>query len=202
MDGYKKGKVIQRDDSWVVESSYGNVDTKIWRQITKNEQLATGRLTWQYVDPTCGINSETKRSMALSICQFSKEFTCDSGRCIKFGKRCDFHKDCNDGSDEKDSTLVQIPDTYKKQLPPESPKSNHAPASLQNDHQKNEEGDSLPIFTTITIINFDKIDTKKLMVGVTADINMKWTDSRLTYENLIDDTEIEKKRIPHGTINR
>ena len=206
-DGYKKGKLIPHKNSWIFESRYGEVDMHLWRNITGDNQAATGRMMWNYFAPACGINSPTEKHMALSICQFGKEFSCDSGHCIKWEKRCDYIKDCNDGTDEEYCNLVQIPKSYKKQLPPGEPRSHHVPACLESSQQGHAECGSLAIFTKIAIINFDKIDAQDMMVGMTVDITMKWNDLKLTYENLIDDATKEKKhgerkRISHDTMNR
>ena len=39
-----------------------------------------------------------------SSCSGASTFRCDSGHCVDQSVKCDFEKDCCDGSDEKNST--------------------------------------------------------------------------------------------------
>ena len=115
--------MIRRNDTWVLQSRYGSVESHLQQNVSNGKTYATGRLPWTYVDPTCGIDSPIERNITLSICQFGKEFTCDSGHCINMNKRCNYITDCNDGSDENNCILVQIPYSYAKQFPPGNPNS-------------------------------------------------------------------------------
>ena len=104
--------------------------------------------------------------LSLSKCEFGNEFTCRSGRCIPIIQRCDQTYDCKDQSDEEDCVLVRIPDNYNKI---QAPKIKGLP---------------LEIFTQITILNVDMIDTVTMLVGITSEIKMKWNDNRLRFANL------------------
>ncbi|XP_053349644.1 SCO-spondin [Clarias gariepinus] len=42
----------------------------------------------------------TRRPLVPSLCS-TKQFTCSSGECVHLDKKCDLHKDCADGSDER-----------------------------------------------------------------------------------------------------
>ncbi|KAK3550975.1 hypothetical protein QTP70_011460 [Hemibagrus guttatus] len=42
----------------------------------------------------------TRRPLVPSPCS-AKQFTCGSGECVRLEKKCDLHKDCADGSDER-----------------------------------------------------------------------------------------------------
>ncbi|KAI4898140.1 hypothetical protein NFI96_015403, partial [Prochilodus magdalenae] len=54
----------------------------------------------------CGFSTQppptpTQHPVVPSPCS-AKQFTCASGECIRLDKKCDLHKDCADGSDERD----------------------------------------------------------------------------------------------------
>ena len=72
-------------------------------------------------------------------------------------KRCDFNKDCQDGSDEEHCNSVIIPKTYKEI---------EAPIRSSNSME------ALLITTDINIINFDFIDSLNMVVGLT--FQMRW----------------------------
>lgn len=42
----------------------------------------------------------THHPLVPSPCS-AKQFTCSSGECVRLDKKCDLHKDCADGSDER-----------------------------------------------------------------------------------------------------
>ena len=94
---------------------------------------------------------------ALTTCNFPGEFSCKSGSCIDIYKRCDNRKDCDDGSDEDDCALLQIPESYDKALPPE----------LGDDVERPNE-----IFIQVNVIHVDVIDTVSMVVGLTVDLVM------------------------------
>uniref|UniRef100_A0A8B9LLU8 SCO-spondin n=1 Tax=Astyanax mexicanus TaxID=7994 RepID=A0A8B9LLU8_ASTMX len=54
----------------------------------------------------CGVSTSppltpTRRPPVPSPCS-AKQFACTSGECVRLDKKCDLHKDCADGSDERD----------------------------------------------------------------------------------------------------
>ena len=91
----------------------------------------------------------------ISVCKFPDEFSCKSGSCIDIYKRCDNRKDCYDWSDEEECTLLQIPESYDKALPPE----------LGDDVERPNE-----IYIQVNVIHVDVIDTVSMVVGVSMGI--------------------------------
>ena len=111
----------------------------------------------------------TSHPFKLTVCKFPDEFSCKSGSCIDVYKRCDDRKDCKDGSDEDECTLLQIPESYDKALPPELGDDIDFP----ND-----------ILVQVNVLHVDIIDTVSMMVGLTVEFTLKWRDYKLNYENL------------------
>ena len=108
-----------------------------------------------------------KRNLTFSSCEVGREFTCNFGRCINITKRCNNVKDCNDGSDEEDCTIIDIPQSYDKLEPPRS--GSFSP---------------LVVYLRVTIENINEIDTKHMMIDTTMMLTMMWRDKRLKFRNL------------------
>ena len=106
---------------------------------------------------------------AITVCNFPDEFSCKSGACIDIYKRCDNRKDCDDGSDEDECKLLQIPESYDKSLPPE----------MSDEVERPNE-----IFIQVDVINVDIVDTVAMVVGLTVEFVLKWKDHKVNYENL------------------
>ena len=106
---------------------------------------------------------------AITVCNFPDEFSCKSGACIDIYKRCDNRKDCDDGSDEDECKLLQIPESYDKSLPPE----------LSEEVERPNE-----IYIQVDVINVDIVDTVAMVVGLTVEFVLKWKDHKVNYENL------------------
>ena len=66
-----------------------------------------GSHTW-VISGGDGCASESRDELlTLSACG-SDQFTCDDGRCVDMGGRCDQREDCEDGSDEKECRIVHM----------------------------------------------------------------------------------------------
>ena len=107
--------------------------------------------------------------LTLSACDFPEEFTCNSGSCIDIFQHCNNKKDCDDGSDEENCTVLKIPSTYDSSIPPEY------------GHDKNQPNE---IYTQVKVINIDEVNTITMTVGLTIDIFFKWRDHRINYSSL------------------
>merc|ERR1712016_84659 len=123
-----------------------------------------GRYMWTWYDRRCDVDKPQNRSLTLSVCEFGKEFTCNSGQCVPLQSRCDNINNCEDGSDESHCGLVQIPDSYQITRFPKPKDQDSATA--------------FPIQTQLKIISFDRIDTVNMIIGITAEIRLTWKDRR------------------------
>jgi hypothetical protein len=159
--GYKRTTLRHNDISYIQTQSWSIVgnDFNISLDIDDVALFPVGRHFWLGFDKTCKLSKTTH--LALSQCDFGKEFTCDSGNCIDVHKKCDYHMDCEDKSDEKNCTYIEIPMSYKKL---EAPHSN--------------------INFLVTIESIHNIDTINMFVELTSLVLMKWYDQRLSFKNL------------------
>ena len=170
-EGFKVSNIIKEDGSWAFSPKRGNGlrKSKISFEFGEYDVYPVGRRSWSIYDPKCQIHATG--DLSISKCRFGKEFTCDSGNCLGLEKRCNQVKDCDDGSDEKGCSLVQLPDNYRKVQAPEP--LNHS--------------EPLPI-TVFTRIDSIDVNTIDMRIGLTMYFNMGWNDSRLRFANLIDDS--------------
>ena len=183
-DGYKQGKISSHDQNWIHAQEGTSISLE-----GSNHPL--GRRYWKWYNRRCNTDNEHRKLLTFSVCEFGAEFTCTSGRCIPIRKRCDETSDCKDGSDENNCSLVKIPKTYNKIEPPSSLSSYHP----------------IPVFTQIKIIDFNIIDTSKMLVELTVEIIMTWKDTRLMFANLkpgkknpISDQVVEQLWLPLDNI--
>ena len=123
------------------------------------------------------------KQFTFSVCNFPSEFTCDSGTCVDIFKRCNNRKDCDDGSDEDNCTMLRLSHSYDKSTPPELP---------------DDVEESNDIHASVQIINIDFIDTVNMVVGLTIDLTLKWKDYNINFENIKDhkNEENANKMIP------
>ena len=161
-DGYIKSNMSLQNHTWTLQ------DAGVLA--TTSTDHPVGRKQWMYMDRSCGMKSKVETSLTLSKCSFGNEFTCESGQCISMDKRCNKIQDCKDGSDEDACNLVEIPKSYYKvRSPVKYNKNNIEPVHL---------------LTQISIINVDIVDTLNMFVGITFDVQLKWNDDRLSFENI------------------
>ena len=168
-EGYKRhAGVTLEDHQW--KSDYNGDQIHL-----SHGHIPVGRDEWEWKEKRC-TNEIMPRNITFSACVVGREFTCDSGHCISLNKRCDNTRDCLDGSDEDECILVNIPESYEKQVPP-----------------KGEHGASLPVGIKIFVENINQVDTKNMMIDTSLKLMMDWRDSRLKFRNL--------KREAHNLIN-
>ena len=168
-DGYKNTDLLQfgKDKGWKfldkIETHQTYTTKLIPGNLSKNYPI--GRHSWHMTD-RCTLG-EPMSYLTLSVCFFGEQFTCDSGHCIDLARRCDEVQDCDDGSDEMDCRLMDMPASYMKE---------HQPPPQ---HQ----GSTIQIRTHVHITNVHKIDTINMLVTLTTKLHMKWKDPRLMYLN-------------------
>ena len=163
-DGFSISKLTMRKGKW----SARNKGVSIERPMAMHP---LGRFMWTWYDRRCNVDRPQNRSLTLSVCEFGKQFTCDSGQCVPLQSRCDNINNCEDGSDESNCMLIQIPESYQiARFPIGEDKSSGA----------------FPINTQLSIISFDRIDTVNMIIGITAEMRLTWKDRRLTFANLVE----------------
>ena len=131
-----------------------------------------GRKTWFIKDPVCNLNG-SGQTLTISMCEFPDQFTCSYGQCTGVENRCDYEKQCPDGSDEESCEWVYIPPTYNVASAPISPDEDYP----------------LKIDTKINIENVDSIDTVNMIIAVTMKITLQWNDKLLMFANLFSGTD-------------
>ena len=119
----------------------------------------------------CEKTSDHEKRLIFSVCDFPGEFTCMSGACVDIYKRCDKVKDCDDGSDELECSLLKIPTYYDRFVAPKYCK------------QSNECIKSNEIHIQVKIINFDFINTLSNEVGLTLEVKFQWVDPDIDFED-------------------
>ncbi|XP_069985577.1 uncharacterized protein [Penaeus vannamei] len=131
------------------------------------EEYPLGARTWQVRSLLCGTHEGGFLLLSLSACT-NYHFMCRSGNCIDHRYRCNLRKDCSDGSDEDDCGVVGEGAAYRRHLPP--------PGSLG----------SAPLRLTprITLMRITAVDTVNMAVTVDFQVQLRWTDSRLTFSHL------------------
>ena len=181
-EGYKKTNIIydNKTTTWKIEMKSGNTENFMYSLRSQKPEKAypIGRHVWNVNDSLCNVQSQT-HFIAASTCNFPLQFTCDSGHCIDISKRCNEHKDCEDRSDEKKCSLVNIPASYNKARIPETSVVNHPLQVRIHEH----------------LINIDSIDAVHMVIVLTIELHMWWNDKRLTFSN---PSKTEKNFIPHS----
>ena len=163
--------------------SVGNRFSISLDSVATKTQYPIGRVMWNISDSNCGLNE--RKFLSFSHCEFGQEFTCRSGNCISIEKRCNNVKECEDNSDEIDCLTIDVPSTYRKVEPPRT-------------HDMSPE-QYFPIETQIILRSIDEINSLGMSMELTLDINMEWTDGRLTYTNLLENT---RNRVDSSIVKR
>ena len=156
--GYKKGKISYSDPSWVIDYD----TTAIYFQFFSGSPL--GRQKWNRLNAPC--TAEMQQQLTLSICNEKDYFTCDSGECIDLKRLCDHTNDCKDNSDEVNCKVIYPDPNYSLTDTPDNA------------------GTFNPLWTSVTIIQFDEVNPTKRHLTITMDIQIHWSDHRLTFANL------------------
>ena len=170
-EGYKKTNILfnKTVKKWSISTKKG-LSQKFVAELYVNEFMSKypiGRHKWFVQDPICDIK-DSRYALTISVCNFPNQFTCDSGNCISLNDRCDEKKHCQDGSDEIDCELVNIPPSYKLANTPKFGSERDGPMKI-NIHTK--------------IISIYSIDTVNMILTVTIKIYLEWFDKRLMFTN-------------------
>ena len=159
--GYKEGMIWEENQNWRLgwdmNGQYGNSSELLSYPI--------GRHSWYISNKMCE-DKNTIQTLTFSSCNFRTDFTCDSGKCVDLRKQCDQHNDCTDASDEVECISIVTEANYSPLEPP----------TVQ--------GQINPLLTTVKILQFDEVDTLKMHLTLTMEIEIRWHDQRLNFANL------------------
>ena len=174
--------------------SYGSYHIKkrngtwVYLDTVKDQDIATmepfdpdfpmGRRWWNLEREVCGQEKPGRRMMLLTPC-LSHHFTCDDGTCILHHHRCDLKYDCRDRSDEMECELISFPQDYHQHLPPRVP---------------GKENSKLPVVIRFTIKSID-VQTVKMSMKLSYELEMNWFDNRLNYFNLKANDSLNNPRL-------
>ena len=118
-------------------------------------------------------NSHDSILLNINSCDDNIEFNCKDGSCVSIGKRCDSNLDCSDGSDEINCKIISIPPSYLSHVPAKSVDGVHTQVSL-----------TIDIWSVLGIYEVEEKFRVKFSIAMT------WKDSRLTFLNLKDDSDL------------
>ena len=160
-----------------------NADMQIWNMTTRDKpgiyatsqasrtSILLGRHQWNlHNEPKCLHELE----MVLTSCHQS-EFTCQNGTCIDMTQRCNQEEDCADGSDEKNCRTFVRRSGYRKDKP--------APPRYKN-------LDKNTVKINMALESIQSISETASSISLLFNLETQWWDSRLTYENLKNVSEL------------
>ena len=104
--------------------------------------------------------------LTFSACK-QEQFTCEDGKCIDVGLRCDHNTDCDDQSDEIGCELITFKKGYLKGIVP-----------------KERVGAYRNVTLMVNIKSFPEIDAIKLSFTMNFNLRMMWSDHRLIMNDL------------------
>lgn len=162
---YGSYHITKRNGTWVYLDTVKDQD--IAKMEPFNPDFPMGRRWWTLERKVCDQEKPGRRLMLLTPCLFH-HFTCDDGTCIPHHYRCDLKYDCRDRSDEMECELISFPEDYHQHLPPRVP---------------GKEDSKLPVVIKITIKSID-VQTVKMSMKLSYELEMNWYDNRLNYFNL------------------
>ena len=155
--GYRDSTITRSENRWKL------LDEKGIEVIKSPEDKKTplGRMTWFGTYENCKL-IKNNILISFSTCNMQHQFTCSSGQCIDIDKYCNNILDCNDGSDENECKNIVTDQRYSINTPP----------------------DAENMFISVEVIQFDHIDSLKMTMTLTMDIQISWKDPRLVFTGL------------------
>lgn len=148
-----------------------STNTTLLRSLRTGSDYPLGRRPWQVASELCGHPADHTLDISLSHCG-AGEFICSSGECIAAHRRCNFHHDCSDRSDETDCFVVEkSSDVLLRQVPPPPPPG--APG-----------GAALELESNMTLTRVAAVDDLNMAITLEFHLTLTWVDSRLSFRHL------------------
>ena len=163
---------------WVMMQHKFGSEQKILATVKASlTNMALGANTWTVSNDTkeCNTNDgETYETvLTLSACSDS-QFTCADGNCVKMEQRCDGRTHCNDESDEMECKIIKLKSSYSAGISP-------PPEKYRNKSD---------VFVSVDIEDILELDEIGKVFQVKFILYLTWIDSRLTYQNLKKDPNL------------
>ena len=155
--GYKDSTITRSENIWKLEYVKGIEVIKT----LEDKKTPLGRIVWFGTSEECKL-IKNNISITFSTCNMQHQFTCSSGHCINIEKYCNNILDCKDGSDEDGCKHIVTDQRYSINYPPDAEK----------------------MLISVEIIQFDHIDSLKMTMTLTMDIQISWKDPRLVFTGL------------------
>ena len=132
-----------------------------------------GRHNWT-IKKDQGCNEDLKRDsytveLKMSGCQ-EGEFTCNDGQCVSMEQRCDQLPHCRDTSDEIGCDILNLKNSYNRNIPPI--------------RSINGSKVAVDVNTSIDIFKLVDINEEDYSIEIQLQISMVWKENRVTYQNL------------------
>ena len=105
----------------------------------------------------------------MSGCQ-EGEFTCNDGQCVSMEQRCDQLPHCRDTSDEIGCDILNLKNSYNRNIPPI--------------RSINGSKVAVDVNTSIDIFKLVDINEEDYSIEIQHQISMVWKENRVTYQNL------------------
>ena len=139
--------------------------------------MALGANTWTVNNDAkeCNTNNGDTYDTILTLSACSEDqFTCKDGNCVRMEQRCDGRSDCYDESDEMECKIIKLKSSYSVGISP-------PPQKYRNKSD---------IFVSIDIKDILELDEIGKVFQVKFILYLTWIDSRLTYQNLKKDPNL------------
>ena len=164
-------KIVYNEDDLTWEATIYRDQQVITKAITAapKQSLLLGTYNWKIYNDSreCTIEESYTARLTMSGCS-EDQFTCSDGNCINMDNRCDGKVDCQDTSDEIDCNVLNMKDSYNKDI---------SPPTLSNEGLVN-------IDVSIIMDTILKIDEIDEVFYLSFKLITQWFDSRLVYNNL------------------